>query len=264
MPTNAQLTITLLRMGEANDAPLPPPPRTGEPPEVKPAEITESDFRATGGDPPLNATTEELDAAIAHDPNASQEHETDGGDVEASKKTAHGKKGGKVLGFFKGLTKGGVSTAIATDKGRAKLGSHHARDRLGAVPPAGADMRSGPVDFKGRFDGRKGHVYVSTKATPAAVAFSTDSTIEKIGSRDREDLHPLWSVAVADIAELKKAGGYGWKAKLVVGWSMGREVADSLEIKTLEGQTYKITACPLRDELFNRLVAMGGQKWEAW
>ena len=34
VPTNAQLTVTLLRIGEANKAPLPPPPYSGPPPPV--------------------------------------------------------------------------------------------------------------------------------------------------------------------------------------------------------------------------------------
>jgi hypothetical protein len=34
VPTNAQLTLTLLRIGEANKAPLPPPPKSGPPPPV--------------------------------------------------------------------------------------------------------------------------------------------------------------------------------------------------------------------------------------
>jgi hypothetical protein len=75
---------------------------------------------------------------------------------------------------------------------------------------------------------------------------------------------PVWSVPVADVAEIRKIGGYGWKAKLVVGWSMEREVKDGLVIRTVAGEEHKITAVPLRDELFNRLVAVGGQKWEAW
>jgi hypothetical protein len=45
---------------------------------------------------------------------------------------------------------------------------------------------------------------------------------------------------------------------------MEREVKDGLVIKTSTGEEYQITAVPLRDELFNRLVAVGGQKWEAW
>jgi hypothetical protein len=54
------------------------------------------------------------------------------------------------------------------------------------------------------------------------------------------------------------------KAKLVVGWSLDREVKDGLEITTAEGAKFKITAVPFRDELFNRLIALGSQKWEAW
>ncbi|TPX17624.1 uncharacterized protein E0L32_012069 [Thyridium curvatum] len=262
VPTNAQLTITLLRVGEANKAPLPPPPRIDQPPPEKPAQVTDKDLRATGAEPPLNATDAELDAAMEHDPTVA--HETDGADINAAKTSKHGKHGSKILGLFKGTTKGAVKTAIGTDSVRAKIGSHHAKDRLGVVPRPGSDLTSGPVEFKARFNGKKGHAYISTAATIPAVAFSTDSTIEKIGTQEREDLHPLWTIAVADIAELKKIGGYGWKAKLVVGWSMEREVADGLEIKTVTGESYKITACPLRDELFNRLVAMGGQKWEAW
>jgi len=64
--------------------------------------------------------------------------------------------------------------------------------------------------------------------------------------------------------EMKKVGGFGWKAKLVVGWAMGREVADGLIITDRQLNEYRIMALPLRDELFNRLVAMGGQKWECW
>lgn len=45
---NAQLTITLLRIGEANKAPLPPPPHSKEPPPDEPVEISEEHLRATG------------------------------------------------------------------------------------------------------------------------------------------------------------------------------------------------------------------------
>ncbi|KAF2115696.1 hypothetical protein BDV96DRAFT_54618 [Lophiotrema nucula] len=262
VPTNAQLTLTLLRVGEANKAPLPPPPHVGGPPPEQPADISDDHLRATGADYPLNATQEELDEAMAHDPTTA--HETGGEDIDASKNAKHGKKSHKILGFFKGTIRGGVETAIGTDKLKAKMGAEHAKNRLGAVPKKGADLTSGPVEFKSRFNGKKGHVYITTKATIPCVAFSTDNTIEKIGSLEREDLHPLWSIPIGEISELKKVGGYGWKAKLVVGWAMGREVADGIVISTRKGEEFRITAMPLRDELFNRLIAMGGQKWECW
>ncbi|KAI7784966.1 hypothetical protein LA080_008365 [Diaporthe eres] len=258
VPTNAQLTITLLRIGEANKAPLPPPPRITEATPDGAVAVTDEDLQATGDEVPLGATRTEIDDAVQKDP--ATVHETDGKDIDDSKSSHHGKKGSRILGFFKGTTKGAVKTAIGTDTVKAKAGSGKAKDRLGVIPRH--QHIDGPVDFQARHKGRKGRVYISTKATIPAVAFSTDvkSDLDRI---EAEHVHPAWTVAVADIVELKKVGGYGWKAKLVVGWSTGKEVADSLEIVTSGGERVKITACPLRDELFNRLVAMGGQKWEA-
>lgn len=262
VPTNAQLTITLLRIGEANKAPLPPPPHIATPPPEQPTDISDQELRATGADWPLNATKEELDEAMAHDPTVA--HETSGGDIDQAKDSKHGKKGSKILNFFRGTVKGGVETTMSADKVKAAVGSRHAKNRLGAVPPKDVDLTSGPVEFKARFNGKKGHVYITSKATIPCVAFSTDNTIEKIGSIDREDLHPLWSIPVGDVTELRKVGGFGWKAKLVVGWAMGREVADGIVVTDRRGEQTRLTAMPLRDELFNRLVAMGGQKWECW
>lgn len=262
VPTNAQLTITLLRLGEANKAPLPPPPHVAQPPPEKPTDVNEEELRATGADWPLNATKEELDAAMAHDPTVA--HQTGGEDIDEAKDSKHGKKGTKILNFFRSTVKGGVETTRGADKVKAAAGSVHAKNRLGAVPPRNVDLTSGPVEFKARYGGKKGHAYITTKATIPSIAFSTDQTIEKIGSVDREDLHPLWSITVGDILEIRKVGGYGWKAKLVVGWAMEREVADGLIIVDRRLNEYRITALPLRDELFNRLVAMGGQKWECW
>ncbi|KAF2019628.1 hypothetical protein BU24DRAFT_365220 [Aaosphaeria arxii CBS 175.79] len=262
VPTNAQLTITLLRIGEANKAPIPPPPHIDSPPPEQPTDITDSQLRATGADWPLNATQEELDEAMSHDPSVAAS--TSGADIDASKASKHGKKGSKILGFFRHTAKGGVQTAIGSDKLKAAAGSSHAKNRLGAVPHPDEDLTSGPVAFKCRYKGKKGHAYITVKATIPCVAFSTDETVETIGAVERDDLHPLWSIPVGEISELAKVGGYGWKAKLVVGWAMGREVADGLDIVQRDGSTTRVTAMPLRDELFNRLIAMGGQKWECW
>ncbi|KAF2204791.1 hypothetical protein GQ43DRAFT_437575 [Delitschia confertaspora ATCC 74209] len=259
VPTNAQLTITLLRIGEANKAPLPPPPKLREPPPEKPDAVTEMEMRAHAGENgPLEATHEEVNAAVADDP-TEQYKEND-----EDKTSKHGKKTNKLLGFFKGTAKGAVETARGTDKLRAELGSKHAKEREGVVINPTDDLKSGPVEFKARYNGKKGHVYITTSATIPCVAFSTDSTIEKVGTAGRTDLSPIWSIPVGDIRELKKIGGYGWKAKFVVSWALDKEVADGLEITTKTGEHHKVTALPMRDELFNRLISMGGQKWESW
>ncbi len=59
-------------------------------------------------------------------------------------------------------------------------------------------------------------------------------------------------------------GGLGWKAKMVVGWATDREIADGLLIVDKNGDHKQLTAIALREELFNRLIAMGKQMWEAW
>lgn len=264
VPTNAQLAITLLRVGEANKAPLPPPPTAAQPPPDEPAEVTEEHLRASGADWPLNANQEELDEAMSHDPDV--KHETAGADVDASMNKKHGKKGHRILNAFKSSVKGTVETTLGADKLKAKAGSEVSKKRLGVVPKDRQQLLSGPIEFACRFHGKRGHTYISTKATIPCVSFSISSDISKRGTLGRTDdeLNPIWSVAVADIKELKKIGGLGWKAKLIVGWALDREVADGLEITTKQGDSHTVTAMVLRDELFNRLVAMGGQKWEAW
>jgi Protein of unknown function (DUF3292) len=54
--------------------------------------------------------------------------------------------------------------------------------------------------------------------------------------------------------------GYGWKAKSVVGWALDSEVANGLEIFDRRGNSWKATAMALRDELFNRLIAIASKK----
>ncbi|KAL2166188.1 hypothetical protein VTG60DRAFT_3148 [Thermothelomyces hinnuleus] len=316
VPTNAQLTLTLLRHGEANHAPLPPPPpRVTSPPPDKPAALAEGDLRAgAGGDAPLGVSnTAELDSADTHDPptiphetnntagsdihaaapgerDRDRDRDRDGAGSGATSKHGHG-HGHRILDFFKGITRGAVKTAVGTDKLRAKaLGSAGARDRLGVLVPGrgsgaggghqqegGGAAPAGPAEFEARWEGHRGRVYVSASgATVPVVAFGKSPSTTSSSSAGRgdgasggtvgeeeEELRPVWSVPVAEVVEMRKIGGYGWKTKLVVGWSMGTEVKDGLVIRTVDGDEYKITAVPMRDELFNRLIALGGQKWEA-
>jgi len=268
VPTNAQLTLTLLRVGEAHNAPLPPPPRIDHAPPNEIADIDSEDLDTTGTDGLLGATPEEIAAAASYDPSVA--HQTAGGDIDASKAHKHGKKGAKVLNFFKTGVKTVVEASLGADRLKATVGSEHARDRLGVVTKPHEDLTSGPVDFKCRYEGKKGHVYI-TSTSPRipipTVSFTTNSNVEKMGSVDAAAHEPLdakWTIPVTDIKEIKKVGGFGWKAKLIVGWVLDREIADGMEIVDRSGRVWKVTAMPLRDELFNRLIAMGPQKWESW
>lgn len=246
VPTNAQLTITLLRIGEANKAPLPPPPRSDEPAPNKPKSIN-------GDELAIDASNEEIHDAIHENPDDAAAAER-----AAAEKPKH-RHGEHILGFFKGGAKTSIEAKFGIDKVRAKVGSNHAKDHLGVLPKPSEEVVSGPVDFKGRYKGHKGWIYVSTMATIPSVSFSREASD---GTGDAENKGAAFSIPIQDIRELKKIGGLGWKAKIVVGWATGRTIADGLEIVDKSGTTWKLTAIQLRDELFNRLVAMGGQKWE--
>lgn len=265
VPTNAQLTVTLLRVGEANRAPLPPPPSSNEPPPDHPAEIDKEAITEGG----LDATHSDIEDAIT----VNQPSGTD--DVSASPDSKKHKSGfgAKVLSAFKHTTAATVETKLTADSARAALGSGQAKQKLGILPSK-AEMQKkpteGPVEFKGRFKGKKGAVYIDSSVSPASgkrpaspcVYFTTHlDGNEVVESMPHE---PMWSVAISNIQEIKKIGGLGWKGRIIVGWATDREIKDGLEITDKQGKVYRATALKEREELFNRLVAMGSQVWESY
>jgi hypothetical protein len=240
VPNNAQLALTLLRLGEAHGTPFPPAPSTEKHPSKEPLQLSASDMSAEGTDAPLGATQDEIEHAKAADPDKLDQ----AGGPDSEIKDVGGHKTSRLLAFVKGSTKLGVRAALGADKLRAKAGRESAKNRLGAVPAEGAGEKEGPTEFSARWEGKPGHV---TIRPGGVVTFNDD-----------------WGVRAADITELKKHSGIGVKTKLAVGWAMDRDVADGIEIKDRNGNAYVLSAVPLRDQLFNRLCAMGGQKWEIW
>lgn len=213
--------------------PIPPPPVSTTPPTSEPAHIDADDV-------PLDVTQAELDAATKPLP-----EEPDDGSKPKKR------RGSRLLGLLKGTARTGVGAVLGADRLKAVVGAEHAKNRIGILPRH-AHAPMGPVDFAARYKGEKGRLYVVTTATTPCVSFA----------RPGAELKPMWTVALEDITELRKVGGLGWKAKLVVGWAMEREVADALQIVDRLGNKWTLTAMQMRDELFNRLVAMGTQKWE--
>lgn len=264
VPTNAQLTITLLRIGEANRAPIPPPPRSDVPPPEQPAEIDKHAITDGG----LDVSHSEIEDAITVDEPSGSE--------ALNAQSPPKKKGGvgaKILSAFKHTTAAGVETKLSADTVRAALGSGHAKAKLGILPSKDelkkADIE-GPVEFKGRYKGRKGAVYIDSSISPPSetrpaspcVYFTTHLDGDEIVHTMPKD--PTWAIPISDIQEVKKVGGLGWKGKIIVGWATDREVKDGIEITTKLGKVWKVTALKERDELFNRLISIGNQVWESW
>ena len=261
VPTNAQLTITLLRLGEAQKAPLPPPPLPQEPPPKHALDTNSEVIDALGDDQPLGVSQQEIRDAAQHDPEM-VEH-AGGGDDEVTESGGHGKKRSKLFDAFKHGAKGVAKTFVATDKVRAKTGAESAKKRLGAVSTRPESTISGPVEFSARYNGEKGYAYLTTDAVPSLCFTSADVKDISTGSDEKES-QPLWIIPVADIKELNKYSGYGAKAKLMAGWALDAEVKDGIEITDIKGNSTILTAIPRRDQLFNRLCAIGNQRWEVW
>lgn len=104
----------------------------------------------------------------------------------APKKKQHGRR---ILAAIKGVTKGGVETVLGTDRLKAAAGGEHAKNRLGVLRSE-KTITAGPIDFPCRYKGKKGHAYITATATSPAVSWTTE----------REDIDPVFSIAIADIA----------------------------------------------------------------
>lgn len=266
VPTNAQLTLTLLRVGEANRAPLPPPPRSDVTPPDEPADIDKHAITDGG----LDASHSEIEDIITVDDPPSGTESTN--NSPESKKKGSG-TGAKIISVFKSTTAAGVDTKLRADHVRAAVGSGHARQKLGILPPRSKIKKApteGPVEFKGRYNGKKGAVYIDSSVSPASGSLPASPCVYFTTQLDGdEDVNsgnkaPVWAVSVAEITELKKVGGVGWKSRIIVGWATDREIKDGIEIVTRDGARRRVTALKEREELFNRLIAVGGQVWESY
>ena len=252
VPTNAQLTITLLRIGEISHAPLPPP--TAHTHKAKHAEQVADQ---------VEAEAEETEKS---------EHEHDAQKPKAAK---------RILGIFKGGAKGAVQTAIHTDHLKAKVaGSSAAKNRLGAVAEE-KDLKQkpkGPKTYAARYRGIKGTAVIveSARSLQAGALDEKEATTALQWTSDNGK--ESWTIPVGDIVEVEKLGGFGWKGKVVVGWTLDRGIVDAVRVSykinasitTETGQVSEhtvteerlITAVVGREELVNRLLSMGNQRWE--
>lgn len=247
IPTNAQLTLTLLRIGETNLAPLPPPPGS------------RAKTPSSGNDTPAHGTSEK-EGSRPGSPSPQQTADT------------HKQKQGilpHIVSFFRGTTATSIESKLAIDKARAVTGSRHAKARVGILRSKGKRaLPSGPVEFDARYKGKRGITIIDSSKDPPLLYFTTESALDfdNMAIEGRKDGTVMFSMPVSDITEMRKTGGLGWKGKLVVGWAVGsKEVVDGLLLIGREpGQRYQLTAMATRNQLFDRLIAIDGQVWESY
>ncbi|KAF4334709.1 hypothetical protein FBEOM_11449 [Fusarium beomiforme] len=261
IPTDSQLTITLLRKSEQSKSPLPPPPTPKGPPPDSPHVLDVDVITSSAGDRPLGASKEEIAMAATEDSRITRT--TGGDDHEQWKPDTGGNRRGKLLKIVKPVASVAAKTIIAVDKVRAKTGTVSAKNRVGAAATREKPSIAGPVEFTCRWQGEKGFVYLTTDTNSPCLCFSKRSVGDFDGSNYHE-VQPSWTIPVREITTLNKYSGYGAKAKLLAGWALEDEITDGLKIVDKEGNTTLVTAMARRDQLFNRLCAIGGQKWEIW
>lgn len=266
VPTHPQLALELLRHGESRKAPLPPPPRIYTDPPLEPIPLSKDVMDTLGDDKPLGATDAQLEALAARDDHMVDE--AGGDDTEVSKSGS--KEPHRALKVIKGAMKVGIKGAVNIDKLRAKAGKEGSKNRYGVVPAQRHPHVVGPVEFDARYQGQKGFIYINTNNATgrAIIEFNKESKFEKVGgvgvNHHDSTAKPLWTLAVDDIAEMRKHSGYGYRSKLTVGWALDKELNDSLGITDKTGESRAVTAIPRRDALFNRLLSIGEQRWEVW
>lgn len=246
VPTNTQLTITLLRIGEAHETPIPAVPKS-RPEDPDHLKIIDLDRGI-----PLDATRAEKIAAIRPPlpPLSSTTSKASSNEAQVPKH----KYLSKAMRFFRKNAKVVVETKIGIDHIKAKFGDEKAQTHLGVFQAEDSLIFAGPSEYKARYQGQRGWVCINS---------TTLTFMDEHESMDGNK--KVFDIAIKDIIELQRATTFVSKiAEKAVNWSSDKVLLTALEISTRvngEEKSYNLTAIPERDELFNRLVAMGPQRW---
>ncbi|KAK9855093.1 hypothetical protein MYU51_003523 [Penicillium brevicompactum] len=255
VPTNAQLTLTLLRIGEINSSPLPPAPVSDDNGPAWPirrkksqaASSTDLTKQGTGSSVDLQSTTSNVSLP----------------ETKPKKKFIV-----KLFKFFRRTIATAIKGHIAIDRAMAIAGSAHTKNLIGMLQNRTFGSTTfGPLKFDAKYERKRGAVVIDSSKEPPLLYFTTyqSSGLDDLRIESRKKGSVLFQIPVTDIKELKKTEGLGWKGKLIVELTAGsKEAADGLVIAGDElGQSYHLTGMRSRNQLFNRLVAIDAQFWES-
>lgn len=252
VPTNAQLTLTLLRIGEINSTPLPPPPTPEDndrawPIRRKKSQPTSSELTAQGSSTSLQSTNSDMSLP----------------ETKPKKRMVF-----RILKFFRRTIATAIKGHIAFDRAMAIAGSAHTKNLIDMLQKRHfAATPYGPLKFDAKYERKRGAAVIDSSKEPPILYFTTyqSSGLDDLRIESRKKGSVLFQIPVTEIKELKKTEGLGWKGKLIVELTAGsKEAADGLVIAGDElGQSYHLTGMRSRNQLFNRLVAIDAQFWES-
>lgn len=250
VPTNAQLTLALLRIGEINSSPLPPPPKVAVPiwpmPRKKSKALSIQDEEVTTVSSPQSSTSDLLPPP------------------KPKRRFIW-----KVMSFFRRTIAATIKGHMAIDRAMAIAGSAHTKNLLGMLQNRHfASAPFGPLKFDAKYERKRGAAVIDSQKEPPILYFTTyqSAGLDDLSIESRKKGSVLFQMPITEIRELKKTEGLGWKGKLVVELTAGsKDAAAGLVINgEQEGQSFHLTGMRSRNQLFNRLVAMDAQYWESW
>ncbi|KAJ5151662.1 hypothetical protein N7492_009957 [Penicillium capsulatum] len=251
VPTNAQLTLTLLRIGEINSSPLPPPPTPTDNEPVWP-------IRRSKSKPTLSPTSTD------HLSTTSPSDSFPAPDQKPKRRWVF-----KVLKFVRRTIATAIKGHIAVDRAMAIAGSAHTKNLIGMLQQRKfAATPFGPLKFDAKFERKRGAAVIDSSKEPPILYFTTyqSAGLDDLRIESRKKGSVLFQIPVTQICELKKTEGLGWKGRLIVELTAGsKEAADGLVVVgDGDGETFHLTGMRSRNQLFNRLVAIDAQFWESW
>lgn len=250
VPTNAQLTLTLLRIGEINSSPLPPPPSSTE-------------------DEPSWPIKRKKSKAIIASTNSDQLStlETETNPFPPPEPKPKRRWVFKVLKFVRRTIATAIKGHIAMDRAMAIAGSAHTKNLIGMLQKRKfASTPFGPLKFDAKFERKRGAAVIDSSKEPPILYFTTyqSAGLDDLRVESRKKGSVLFQIPVPHIRELKKTEGLGWKGRLIVELTAGsKEAADGLVVVGAEEQVFHLTGMRSRNQLFNRLVAIDAQFWES-
>ncbi|GLI81629.1 hypothetical protein PoHVEF18_010014 [Penicillium ochrochloron] len=252
VPTNAQLTLTLFRIGEINSSPLPPPPNSGDNEPSWPIRRKKSQAK-------LLTQGSNLDLSLGPEASPSEPLAP----PKPKKRFFY-----KLMKFVRRTIATAIRGHIAFDRAMAIAGSAHTKNLITMLQKKHFSSKPfGPLKFDAKFMKKRGAAVIDSTKEPPILYFTTyqSSGLDDLSIEARKNNSVLFQIPVTEIQELKKTEGLGWKGKLIVELTAGsKEAADGLVvIGKEEGQSFHLTGMRSRNMLFNRLVAMDAQFWES-
>jgi len=301
VPTNTQLAASLLRIGEERNAPLVPPPSNSLADSDASSNVV--NINALSDSPEgiaaaLNTTTEELQDTISPNETPNLDNNTTSPTMTrmlalqlvgvaklAAKAGTSVVLGADNLKAHTGSEESKQRVGVIPTKKSGQCGPmnftgrYHGKEGVLSIISDGKSKDDARVTFS--FTGATAPAEAAGRQQ-ARKMFGVDEDKKDLSTKDVAEgeeskgaqipgygLHgeanaAAFSVRVGDICEVKKVGGLSWQGKLIVGWALDRNVADAVAIVDKQGKEWLVTAVEGSNEVFNRLLSMGSQKWESW